>query len=330
MAIGLLVPTTAHAAPDRFDGRSIAIEAQAGRMMPLGYYGLALDASLSRHLAISGGAGFAYEGNHGTTPQFMLSSRYRIPFGRGWAAGAGGGLSFGDYIQTFVGAGDFSEQRWLPALRVNGELSLEYRFSNPLSVRLFGGIGWIVNEPQCLFSRGGLTNYEGPCRSPEVPEQYLSYDRTPSFVGLALAHQLAGDIRFTPPSPTTPPLGVEASRWQRWYGWQTLAADVAGVGLLYAANQQKYGSEWKAASKGASGAIYLTGAPAVHLAQRSPLRSLLSLVSRVALPLAGSYLLWATKTSPYECQGADCPVIMGLYVGAVSASLADAAFLAYR
>ena len=328
--VAAFTPTAAHATGDRFDGRSVALEFQAGRAMPLGYYGISLDASLSRHLVVAGGLGFAYEGRFGTTPQGMLGSRLRYPFGRGWAVSAGASLSLGGYVQTPIITGtELSEQQWLPGLRLNGELSAEYRFANPLAVRVFGGMGRYLDDPQCQYI-GPDAYYVGACHAPEVPERYLTFDRTRVFVGAALAYQFAGDSagRFVPWADRPP--AEETGPWQRWYGWQTLAADAANLALASIVYRQTPKTEWGAASQGAGVVIYLTAAPAVHLAQHNPVRSFLSVAARLVLPVVGSLLYSAAVKPPYECSGLDCPFIMGAYLGAAGASIADAALLAYR
>lgn len=330
VTLGAFAPTTAHAAGERFDGRSIALELQAGRAMPLGYYGLSLDVSLSRHLVIAGGLGFTYEGRFGTTPQGMLGSRLRYPFGRGWAVAAGAGLSLGGYVQdTIINRVGLSEQQWLPGLRLNGELSVEYRFASPVAVRVFGGMARYLNDPQCQYIVPGAS-YVGDCRAPEVPEQYLAFDWTRVYVGAAVAYQLAGDSadRFVPWSERPP--AEETGPWQRWYGWQTLAADAANAGLQYIVHRQSPKTEWGSATQGAGVALYLASAPVVHLAQHRPFRSLMSVAARVLLPVVGSLLYSAAVTTPNECSGLDCPFVMGAYIGAAAASITDAGLLAYR
>ena len=107
MVAGIAVAVALASAPgaradeqDHFEGRSLWLEAQAGSAMPLGYYGLALELSLLRQLALSAGIGFAFEASFGANTQKMIAARYRHPLGAGWAVAVGGGTSFGTLIQT--------------------------------------------------------------------------------------------------------------------------------------------------------------------------------------------------------------------------------------
>ncbi len=323
----LVFPTVARAAEtDPFEGRSLRLEAQAGRAMPLGYYGLALDLSLFRELALSAGIGFSYEASFGTYTQKMIASRYRYPLAAGWAVAAGGGMSFGTLIQTVSTSGASTDYRWWPAVRVNAELSVEYRPAASVDLRAFAGLGYIVNEPTCWYVEGGTGTFEGPCDS-----SHRGDIRAPVFFGVALAHELVGfpaaraahggdgGIAGEPAAPE--PLLA------RWYGWQTFTADALALGLALAARSER-NTEWAYASQGASAGIYLGGAPAVHLAQRKPVRGLLSLAARVVFPLLGASI--GLQSNSYECSGIECAHVKGLIAGAVAASLLDAAAIAYR
>lgn len=307
---------------DRFAGRSLWLEAQGGSAMPLGYYGLALELSLFRALTLSAGVGFAFEASFGANTQKMIAARYRYPFRAGWAVAVGGGTSFGTLIQTVSSSTGSTDYRWSPAIRMNAELSLEFRPVATFSLRAFAGLGLIVNDPTCWY----VGAFEGPCDA-----NHRDDNRTPMFFGVALAQQLVGF-----PIAGTHQDGNDADRaaapaplWVRWYGWQTLTADALALGLALAARAEK-GTEWASASQGASVGIYVGGGPFVHLAQRRPGRGVLSLAARVVLPLLGAAIYPAIERNPYECSGLDCSFVKGMAGGAVAASLLDAAAIAYQ
>jgi hypothetical protein len=317
LAAALVFPPAVRAAEvDRFDGRSLWLEAQGGWAMPLGFYGLALDLSLSREVAVSAGLGYTHEAGYGIAKQGMVAGRYRYPFGAGWAAAAGGGVSSGTYDQITFGSLGRTVQRWRPAVRLNAELSLEYRPVAQLNLRAFAGLGYIANDPT------------------HEPVSQPGYDRTPAFFGVALAYQLVGDSVAREAGEADDPTdddeaAAPGTLLDRWYGWQTLTADVVALSLGLAALHE-HATDWAYASKGASIAIYFAGAPAVHLAQRKPLRGVLSLTARVFIPLLGAVIYPGIVPNSYECSGIDCSLVQGLIGGAVAASIFDAAVLAYQ
>jgi hypothetical protein len=282
--------------------------------------------SVGRYLSLAGGAGYSYEPSYQVAKQAMVAGRLRLPVSRGWAIGAAAGLSAGAYIQTESSASGVSEQRWLPAYRANGELSLEYRRASPLAFRGFVGSGVILNEPECFSTVGAA--YTGPCDAPAIPPQNRGFGRTVTYGGLALVYQLWGRDRarsgLTPPGQRDPPAELAS------YGWQTLLPDLAALALAVAAAGDGLDPPHEYASGGAAAALYVTGGPVVHLTQHRPRSALFSLLARVALPVAAALVFNALDDGSADCNGLQCSFLKGAAPGGAGGVIADAAVLARR
>lgn len=121
-----------------------------------------------------------------------------------------------------------------------------------------------------------------------------------------------------------------------WYGWQTLASDVAAGGLFFAAAKSGDGNLDDGAGTTLSllsAAVYLAGAPTVHLLHHRSLRALGSFGLRIALPVVGGVVGAATATCPpptgdYGNCGAG-ELVLGAGVGLVLAMALDAGVLAW-
>jgi hypothetical protein len=137
------------------------------------------------------------------------------------------------------------------------------------------------------------------------------------------------------PAPTE----VETS----WYGWQTLLSDAGAIGLWSLAgvvSEAQYDSAsyqsyqaWSNALTVAGFAVYVLGAPAIHLAHGHGDKVADSLVMRVGLPFAGALVgvLAGTAACGRSDDEVPCPVItgvLGFAAGGVAAMVLDAVIVA--
>jgi hypothetical protein len=125
---------------------------------------------------------------------------------------------------------------------------------------------------------------------------------------LFVASTASAEEEAPPPPPKT--------HW-RWYGWQTLAVDAAGLGLSFATG---YESPYVVAT--------LAGAPLVHFAHGHQVRALVDFGARVVLPLG----IGIIASGPWDVAPADEPAkrqrfVTGAIIGALLASAFDAAVL---
>jgi hypothetical protein len=107
---------------------------------------------------------------------------------------------------------------------------------------------------------------------------------------------------------------------RKWYGWQTLAADAASVGVLVAGSATEI---VPLAFVGFGG--YLAGPPLIHRAHKHSGRATASLLLRIGLPLAGA----AVGAAVADCSEDAflCPLgemVIGYGIGAAAAVLVDA------
>jgi hypothetical protein len=139
------------------------------------------------------------------------------------------------------------------------------------------------------------------------------------FAATAIA-SLPIDARADEPAPTI------------WYGWQTLLADGASVGIAAAGAAAGSGA---VALVGLGG--YVAGAPIVHVAHGQGWRAALSLGGRLLLPIGvGAFAGAVTTPKPCDPHGfgpclnqLDAP-LTGALVGMVLASGLDAFLNAYE
>jgi hypothetical protein len=155
----------------------------------------------------------------------------------------------------------------------------------------------------------------GPAAS--TPPEMTSADRP---------NQHAGPPALPVPNRATAAresLGDETTA-TRWYGWQTLAADGAAIGLL--------ATTWSVGdgTLAEAGAVltYWLGAPFVHVAHERPLTALASTGLRAGAPLTGALVAYALL----DCSGQDfCglgAIAVGAPIGAGVAIVVDGAVLA--
>lgn len=109
-----------------------------------------------------------------------------------------------------------------------------------------------------------------------------------------------------------------------WYGWQTLLADGAGIGVFAAGGPLAFVGVGE----------YLVAAPIIHLAHDRPGAAGESFLLRLGLA-GGGALVGALAGSGGDCGSSDIPCsaiggIFGLVLGGASAIIIDAAALAHE
>lgn len=105
-----------------------------------------------------------------------------------------------------------------------------------------------------------------------------------------------------------------------WYGYQTLLSDGLAIGILVGTGKTDHNDLALAGL-----AVYVAGAPIVHLAKGSASRAAKSLGLRVGLPLAGGVVGLALGGDGLEALGG---AAMGTLLGVISAIAADAIWVA--
>jgi hypothetical protein len=127
-----------------------------------------------------------------------------------------------------------------------------------------------------------------------------------------------------------PPLVAEADRVTYWYGWQTLIADGAVVGLV-AGHYLLVPREEPSALTFLAGLTYITASPVIHIAHGQDGRAGIALLLRLVLPTAGvvaGYLIGSKLglNCASDCPGAE----WGAGIGIASAVALDTALLAHE
>jgi hypothetical protein len=134
-----------------------------------------------------------------------------------------------------------------------------------------------------------------------------------------------------------------------WYGWQTLATDLAAVSITYLALKQQGPTDPSAGRApdhsgpsagsllgGLAVATFVFGAPAVHLVHRRLDSAGISLGLRLALPalggLAGLGLAGGCSANATDCAKSSpvLAIVVGAVVGSITASALDASTLAFE
>ena len=154
-----------------------------------------------------------------------------------------------------------------------------------------------------------------------------------------------------PPAPTasSAPLEVELDEEEpsapvaphpakqhrkRWYGWQTLIGDFASVTFLFATAKSL---------DGYSLVPYVALSPTIHFAHGNPVQGIVSLGTRVVLPLGGAFTGIALGSASGACDHAGTPEddgtaelgcvlgtgAIGFLLGIGAAVVIDAAVLAF-
>jgi hypothetical protein len=128
-----------------------------------------------------------------------------------------------------------------------------------------------------------------------------------------------------------------AEKSERWYGWQTLAADAVPATLLVAGVALDDGTS--PSLYGAAALTFVVGGPVIHAVHDHAGKALGSLGLRLALPVVG-VVIGSSVAPPLnpcpalpggECEESDStPVLLGGVFGMTAASIIDSALLAYE
>jgi hypothetical protein len=283
------------------------VAVEGGYDTPLGRAGLAVEINPLSKLTLAVGLGL----NPSTPPpsgrydlQLALSSRYRF-----WSIGAaslsaGLGLSIGN--RPFQREGFATEgvgRGWYNAIRLNPEISVEYRFRRRWTVRGFGGLGIVLTDARC----DSATAFHVSCLSPEIPAPYR-YETVPLLpyggVGIAASTQKE--------SPSVGPT---------WYGWQILLVDVASAAAILSGSNSSYASTAEHVFLFGGVTLYALDGPTVHVAHRNLGRAVLSFALR-ALPALVAY-----QVAPGSDEGGTDH--RGTFITMAAATIIDGTVLAW-
>ena len=188
----------------------------------------------------------------------------------------------------------------------------------------------------CALPGAAFAQSASPLVSPEATAAFAPVPVPVPSPSPAAAHPAASVAAR--PSVSIVPLRRDAGSQGEggWYGWQTLASDAAASGLFFAAAKSGHGNLDDGAGTTLSllsAAVYLAGAPTVHLLHHRSLRALGSFGLRIALPVVGGMLGSATATCPPPTGDyGNCGVgelVLGAGVGFVLAIALDAGALAW-
>jgi hypothetical protein len=133
----------------------------------------------------------------------------------------------------------------------------------------------------------------------------------------ATATPARADVDAPPPvasRPADPP-----DTFSRWYGWQTLLADAAGIAAVAGCATLVHDQGMVCV------APFALASPAVHVAHGHPLRGALSFAMNLGLPLAGG----AIGAAAADCHNDEflcglSEIGLGIIVGVVAAATVDA------
>lgn len=177
VGLSLLMAATAHADPDAYVERPLAVSAQAGVGTPLGFYGVAVDFAVLSRISIQAGVG---SGLVGTQVATQLRARV-VRIGTGWFS-IGAGVSEGhyEYRDPFIGI-EYEPTTVDRAFWANGELSLERRTLGGFDVRVYAGAGVVFSgeRQRCSDGNAGTMPCSGSARGLWSP-----------YIGLSLGYAL--------------------------------------------------------------------------------------------------------------------------------------------
>ncbi len=177
IGIGLLAATIAHAEPEPYVERPLAVSAHGGFGTPLGFYGVAADIAVHRNVSIEAGLGQGLVG-----VQLAAQARARfVRVGSQWLA-FGAGLSAGHYEHRdpFFGI-EYAPTVVDRAFWANVELSLERRAVGGFSVRYYLGAGAVFagERVRCYDGDAGTMPCSGSARGLRTPYVGVSLGYAP-------------------------------------------------------------------------------------------------------------------------------------------------------
>jgi len=136
--------------------RVLSLDAQAGVGTPLGFGGVAVDATPSPYFTIGVGVGGSKSGAQGA-----LMGRLRILSESGTGIAFGGGVSFGAYDASPLFEWDTSTRwHWSQAVWANIEMSVEHRWPSGFELRGFWGTALLTNKTASSCSEVDLEAHE--------------------------------------------------------------------------------------------------------------------------------------------------------------------------
>jgi hypothetical protein len=216
-----------------------------------------------------------------------------------------------------------------------------------LKVSRFVVIGLVVSSQAFAQTPEGTTATTAPTTTAPPPTaattaQAPTATPAPNVEGCYPGKQNGEDVLFCPRPGAAAVPSVPTDRATEWYGWQTLLADGASIGLIIgggvatgSGSNSSIGS--MLSTVGSLG--YLIGGPIVHLANGRPLPALGSLGLRAGLPVGGGLvgilvgLAACDRSSGGDFGSGLCVVALGalgFVGGAIAAIAADAAWLARK
>jgi hypothetical protein len=293
---------------------------------PTGWYGLAVDVDVVRRLSVSAGAGFgpSVVGMGGT--RLAVMPHFTVVEVGGAAVSLGLGYSSKKWANIdMYRVGDevtYTETKWDPAHRIDGELSVAYRFASGLRLRAFAGVDRVIGDGDTTVSIDPASSIFGSESFPTAPAAPPS--RWSGYAGLA--------IGFGAPRPGADPAPLSI---KGWYGWQILAIDAPSLIAITLDSQARtepmLPSEASRASVTANAALgaFALGGPIVHLAHGHGWRAAGSLAARLFVPLA-VFLIGSSVANEGECAALECGREKAMIVSAAITSLADAALVSWR
>lgn len=153
-------------------------------------------------------------------------------------------------------------------------------------------------------------------------------------VVLCLARSAHAAESFSDAADAPPP-----AQQRNWYGWQTALTDVASLGLgATASGLSGNGSSGREAANVVSAlalTTFVLGGPTVHAAHQQWGKAGASLALRLGAPTVGAVggFLVGNAACPHDDRDLPCSAVgaaFGLIAGAVSATILDAAVIAYE
>jgi hypothetical protein len=210
----------------------VQFEAHAGYHDAFGPVGVAL--AYDRGGRLAGGFGLGLVDTDGTLPIGIFGRLRMVSWGWG-SLGAGLALSRERHSHGTTIDSHYISWWWTPAYRATGTLGLELAYGG-LSLRFDGGIGYMLNGPQCSdWIYNSDQSVRGACDSP----QFSDTVRTQSQDG-RVARSLTATVGFRLPRPghSVPVSGSAASlykdpqRARRLSLWSTLAPLAGGIVVI--------------------------------------------------------------------------------------------------
>ena len=163
MASAQTTGVAADAPPDVWHSQHMTLEAHVGAATPYGMAALALDFSPFSWISLNIGGGAGMDG-----AQVGGMVRLRIPMGA-FAPTLSAGTSYGSF-KEYGGFFDHVRRSVDWAMWINGDLGLEYRWSNGARLRAYGGMAQTQRAVDCRVEDGGYGS--GSCDGRGIEKVY--------------------------------------------------------------------------------------------------------------------------------------------------------------